>query len=349
MPQFSTRLLTMILVIILAVVVAACGSAPAVPTAQQPAPKQEAPKAAAPTEAPKAAAPTTAPAPKTEAKAASGTVLADGSSTVFPVTEAVAEEFQKKNAGVRVTVGVSGTGGGFKKFCNNETDISNASRPIRDTEKADCEKNKIEYVEYRVAFDGLTVVVNPQNTWAQCLTVAELKSIWDNGSKINNWKDVRAGFPDQPLKLYGPGTDSGTFDYFTEAINGKEKQSRSDFQASEDDNVLVQGVAGDKGAMGYFGYAYFEENKSKLKALEVDGGQGCVAPNPKTVEENKYKPLGRPIFVYAKKSSLINKPEVRAFINFYNTEGPKLVPQVGYIPLPAKDYEDNLKKTADTK
>jgi phosphate transport system substrate-binding protein len=283
-------------------------------------------------------------------KSASGQLIAvDGSSTVFPITEAMAEEFQRRNPNSRIAVGISGTGGGFKKFCNNETDMTNASRQIRDTEKAECEKNKVEYVELEVAFDGLSMVANPQNTWAQCLTTAELKKIWEPESKVNNWKDVRAGFPDVPIKLYGPGTDSGTFDYFTEAINGKEKASRSDFQASEDDNVLVQGVAGDKGALGYFGYAYYEENKNKLKLIAVDGGHGCVEPTTETVEKGTYKPLSRPLYVYVKKSALA-RPEVRAFVNYYlGVEGRKLVPQVGYITLPTAKYEEALKKIADVK
>ncbi|HEX9435863.1 MAG TPA: PstS family phosphate ABC transporter substrate-binding protein [Candidatus Limnocylindria bacterium] len=275
-----------------------------------------------------------------------GNVKIDGSSTVFPISEAMAEEFQKKNKDVKVTVGISGTGGGFKKFCAGETDISDASRPIKDSEKAECQKNGIAYTELQIAIDGLSVVVNPQNTWVDCLTTAELKKIWDTGSTVKNWKDVRAGFPDVEMKLYGPGTDSGTFDYFTEAINGKEKQSRGDFTASEDDNVLVTGVAGSRGGLGYFGFAYYVENKSKLKVLKIDDGKGggCVEPNPQTIEAYTYKPLARPIFIYPKNDSL-KRPEVYEFVKWYlGSESRKLISSVGYIAAPEKTYTDGLAK-----
>ncbi len=280
--------------------------------------------------------------------ALSGSVKVDGSSTVFPISEAMAEEFQKKNRDVRITVGISGTGGGFKKFCNNETDVSDASRPIKDTEKAECEKNAVKYVELQVAIDGLSVVVSPQATWVDCLTVAELKKVWDTGSTVKNWKDIRPGFPDQELKLFGPGTDSGTFDYFTETINGKEKQSRADFTASEDDNVLVQGVAGNRGGLGYFGYAYYAENKAKLKALKIDAqkGAGCVEPNDKTIEDYTYKPLARPIFIYPKTDSL-RRAEVLEFVKFYLDKANRpLIRSVGYIPAPDKVYADGLAKVS---
>ena len=282
------------------------------------------------------------------AKALSGAIKIDGSSTVFPISEAMAEEFGKKHKDVKVTVGISGTGGGFKKFCNGETDISDASRPIKDSEKAECDKNGIKYVELQVAIDGVSVVVNPQATWVDCLTTAELKKVWDKGSTLKNWKDIRAGFPDLELKLYGAGSDSGSFDYFTEAINGKEKQTRSDYTASEDDNTLVQGVAGNKGAMGYFGYAYYVENKSKLKVLKVDDGKGggCVEPNDTTIAAYTYKPLARPIFIYPKTESL-KRPEVLEYVKFYlDKANTKLIKQVGYIVAPDKVYADGLAKVS---
>ncbi|MFZ5652723.1 MAG: PstS family phosphate ABC transporter substrate-binding protein [Bacillota bacterium] len=276
-------------------------------------------------------------------KKLAGAVKIDGSSTVFPITEAVAEEFKKVQPGVNVTVGISGTGGGFKKFTAGETDISNASRPIKDNEKKMAEEKKIEYIEFPVAYDGISVVVNKQNTWVDKLTVQELKKIWEPGSKVKKWSEVRPGWPDVDIKLYGPGTDSGTFDYFTEAINGKEKACRSDFTPSEDDNVLVQGVSGDKGALGYFGYAYYAENKDKLKVVPIDAGKGPVTPEDKTINDGTYKPLSRPIFIYVSKASL-QRPEVREFVKFYLTSAPKLVQQVGYTRLPDNFYSDGLAK-----
>lgn len=276
-------------------------------------------------------------------KKLAGAVKIDGSSTVFPITEAVAEEFKKVQPGVNVTVGISGTGGGFKKFTAGETDISNASRPIKDNEKKMAEEKKIEYIEFPVAYDGISVVVNKQNTWVDKLTVQELKKIWEPGSKVKKWSEVRPGWPDVDIKLYGPGTDSGTFDYFTEAINGKEKACRTDFTPSEDDNVLVQGVAGDKGALGYFGYAYYAENKDKLKVVPIDAGKGPVTPEDKTINDGTYKPLSRPIFIYVSKASL-QRPEVREFVKFYLTSAPKLVQQVGYTRLPDNFYSDGLAK-----
>ncbi len=289
--------------------------------------------------------------PGAPASKLSGAVKIDGSSTVFPISEAMAEEFGKKHRDVKVTVGISGTGGGFKKFCNGETDISDASRPIKDTEKAECVKNNITYTELQVAIDGISVVVNPQATFVDCLTTAELKKVWDKGSTVKNWKDVRAGFPDLELKLFGAGSDSGTFDYFTEAINGKEKQTRSDYTASEDDNTLVQGVAGNRGAMGYFGYAYYVENRSKLRVLKIDDGRGggCVEPNDTTIAAYTYKPLARPIFIYPKNESL-KRPEVLEYVRFYlDKANHNLIKQVGYIIAPDKVYADGLAQVAAAK
>ncbi|MCM8613654.1 PstS family phosphate ABC transporter substrate-binding protein [Accumulibacter sp.] len=283
--------------------------------------------------------------------AAPPVVKVDGSSTVFPITEAVAEEFQKARKGAtNVTVGISGTGGGFKKFCRGETDIANASRPISRKEMDDCSKAGIRYYELPVAYDALTVMVNPQNNFIRSMTVAELKKIWEPGAqgRINSWKDVNPAWPDQKLKLYGAGADSGTFDYFTEAIVGKAKSSRGDFTASEDDNVLVQGIAGDKGALGYFGFAYYIENQKKLKAVAIDGGKGPVAPTPENVDNGSYQPLSRPIFIYVSEKSL-DKPEVRDFVDFYMKNARPLVKEVKYIPLPAKAYSGNLDHLARRK
>ena len=268
----------------------------------------------------------------------SGSIAVDGSSTVFPITQAVAEEFNAEEPDVQISVGVSGTGGGFQKFCAGETDISDASRPIKPDEEAPvCEENGVEYVELQVAIDGISVVVNPANTWAECLTVEELKAIWEPGSTIDSWADVRAGFPDEPMPLYGPGTDSGTFDYFTDEIVGEEGASRSDYTASEDDNVLVQGVAGDPNALGHFGYAYYEQNTDKLKALAIDAGEGCVTPTRESIESGGYTPLARPIFIYVAKDAA-GRPEVEAFVDFYLGSVNDLVAEVGYIPMP----EDTL-------
>ena len=277
----------------------------------------------------------------------SGMIQTDGSSTVFPVTQAMAEEFQIANSGVRVTVGVSGTGGGFEKFCNGETAISNASRPIRDSERERCAANGIEPIELTVAWDGLTVVVNPENDWATCMTVDELRRVWQPGSTIRRWSEIRDGWPDQPIELYGPDTDSGTFDYFTESIVGEAEASRADYTASADDNVLVLGVSGDGGALGYFGYAYYEQNEDKLKALEIDGGNGCVAPTRVTVEDQSYTPLSRPLFIYVRPDAL-ERPEVRAFLEFYIENGEALVPETGYVPLNAADYDAQLAKLPAT-
>lgn len=282
------------------------------------------------------------------AESLDGLIKVDGSSTVFPITEAVAEEFQKVNSGVRVTVGMSGTGGGFKKFGAGETAISNASRPIKDKEAAAAKAKGIDFVELPISYDGISVIVNPKNTWVSCLTVEELKKIWDKGSKITNWKQVRPGFPDKPLKLYGPGTDSGTFDYFTEEVNGEAGRSRADYTASEDDNTLVQGVSKDEGALGYFGFAYYEENADKLKLVEVNGGDGCVLPSQETINTGKYAPLSRPMFIYASTKE-IDRPEINAFLKFYLDNVAELAKSVGYVPLPDSVYTAVKKRFEEKK
>ncbi|WP_416336287.1 PstS family phosphate ABC transporter substrate-binding protein [Calothrix sp. UHCC 0171] len=275
-------------------------------------------------------------------------VKVDGSSTVFPLTEAAAEGFTKATGGkARVTVGVSGTGGGFKKFCRGETDISNASRPILQKEIDECRKAGIKYIELPVAYDGLTVVINKQNTWAKNLTVAELKKMWEPTAqgKITNWNQIRSGFPNLPIRLFAPGTASGTFDYFTEAVNGKSKSSRGDFTASEDDNVLVNGVLRDKGAISYFGYAYYEENKNKLQAVAING----VQPSEATIKSGKYTPLSRPIFIYVNAKSASN-PAVQQFVQYYLKNGAAINKKVKYVALPGNVYNSvlarfNQKKT----
>ena len=277
-------------------------------------------------------------------------VKIDGSSTVFPVTEAVAEDFQKaKKGSVRVTVGISGTGGGFKKFCRGETDISDASRPILKKEMEDCAKAGIKYVELPVAFDALTVVVNPKNSFINQLTVAELKKMWEPAAqgRITNWKQIRASFPSEKLMLFGPGADSGTFDYFTEAVNGKSKATRGDYTASEDDNTLVQGVENNKGAIGYFGFAYYAAHKDKMTAVAVDAGKGPVGPSLENVTNATYSPLSRPLFVYVREASA-KRPEVREFVQFMLGRG-DLVAEVGYLPLPKNAYALTLKHFQDGK
>jgi phosphate transport system substrate-binding protein len=268
-----------------------------------------------------------------------GTVKGDGSSTVFPIMEAVSEEFQKENPGVRVTMGISGTGGGFKKFCAGETDISNASRPIKPTEVDECKTNGVDYVEIPIAFDGLSVMVNPGNDFVSCLKVDDLKKLWqpEAQGKVTSWSQVRKGWPDKKIGLYGPGTDSGTYDYFTEAIVGKEGSSRGDFTPSEDDNVLVQGISGDPNGLGFFGFAYYEANKDKLKLVQVDGGQGCVAPSAQTISDGTYQPLSRPLFVYIRTSAM-QRPEVKAYVDYTITNAPNLVGEAGYVPLPDELY-----------
>jgi len=271
----------------------------------------------------------------------SGTVEIDGSSTVFPIAEAVAEEFQIANPDVRVTVGVSGSGGGFERFCAGETDISNASRPINSREVDACAAAGIEFTEVAVAWDGLSVIVNPANDFVTCLTTAELRRIWEPGSNVTTWADVRSEWPAEEIRLYGPGTDSGTFDYFTETIIGEAGASRPDFQASEDDNILVQGVAGDRYSLGYFGYAYYAENAGRLKLVQVDGGSGCVAPSDATIEDGSYAPLSRPLFVYVRHEALM-RPEVLAYVTFMLEESGTLVPSTGYHALSADEYSESL-------
>jgi phosphate transport system substrate-binding protein len=279
------------------------------------------------------------------------TIKIDGSSTVFPITEAVAEEFQKqKNGEIRVTVGISGTGGGMKKFCAGEIEVANASRPIKDKEMEACKAAGIQYIELPIAYDALTVVVNSRNDWAKSMTVEQLKAIWEPAAqdKMKTWKQVNSDWPDTALKLYGPGADSGTFEYFTEAIVGKAKSSRTDFTGSEDDNVLVQGVSRNRGGLGYFGYAYYEANKSRLKAVAIDSGKGPVLPSKETVENGSYQPLSRPIFIYVN-AKAAERGEVKEFVNYYLNNAPKYVAEVKYVPLPAKAYELASKHFKDLK
>lgn len=331
----------------IAVLATACASATPEPTKAPPASSSSMPASsvsssvapAKPTDAPKPAADLT------------GQVKIDGSSTVFLISEAVSEEFLKKFPKVKAPVGISGTGGGFKKFCSDaeadRTDVSDASRPIKQSEIDQCKKVGVEFIELPVAYDGLAIVTNKKNTWAQCLTVAELKKMWepDATKKITNWNQIRSSFPDKELKLYGPGTDSGTFDYFTEAINGKEKASRTDFTPSEDDNVLVQGVsdAKNEGALGYFGVAYYDANKEKLNLVAVDqkGDGKCIQPTLDTVRNGTYAPLSRPLFIYVSKKSAA-RPEVQEYIKFYLANVPTLSKEVGYVPMPDELYKLTL-------
>src|SRR5215216_1969388 len=275
----------------------------------------------------------------------SGSIKIDGSSTVGPFAQAAAEKFQGENPGVKVTVGTSGTGGGFEKFCAGETDISDASRAIEADEKQACASKGIKYEQVQVANDGLSLVVNPQNTWAKCLTVAQLKTIWDKGSKVNNWNQVDPSFPNEPLKLFGAGTDSGTFDYFTKAINGEEGRSRSDYSATEDDNVTVTGVSGTKGGLGYFGLSYLEENQGKVQGIQVDGGGGCVAPSKETVQDGSYTPLSRPLFIYPSDKAL-ERPEVKAFTEFYVNNYQKIADEALFVPLTEEQAAQAKQKVA---
>jgi phosphate transport system substrate-binding protein len=274
-----------------------------------------------------------------------GQITIDGSSTVYPITEAVAEEFRAEQGGVKVTVGMSGTGGGFKKFAKGETDINNASRLIKDQEKATCVENNIKYIDLKIAFDGLAVLVNKENTWVKDITVAELKKIWepDAQGKITKWNQIRPDWPNQEFHLYGPGVASGTYDYFTEVIVGKSGASRGDFTASEDDNVLVQGIAGDKNALGFFGLAYYEENKEQLKLVGVNNGSGVVSPTTETVKNGTYAPLSRPIYIYVSDRAA-KRPEIAAFVDFYLKNAASLVPDVGYISLPDEEYAKESEK-----
>ena len=267
-----------------------------------------------------------------------GTIQIDGSSTVFPITEAVAEEFMREYPGVRVTVGVSGTGGGFSKFLRGETGINNASRAITTTELQLASQNDISFIEIPVAYDGLAVLVHPSNDWATCLTIDELDTIWRAGSTVSRWSEVRAGFPDRPIALYGPGTDSGTYDYFIRTVTGVEGGSRADFTASEDDNVLVQGVAGDAGALGFFGFAYYDNNRERLRLVGIDSGNGCIEPSLETVRDGEYQPLSRPEFIYVR-ADLADDPAMTAFVHFYIEHAATLASEVGYIPLDQEAYD----------
>ena len=282
---------------------------------------------------------------KTDQAALTGDIKIDGSSTVYPITEAVAEEFRAEQPGVNVTVGVSGTGGGFKKFSRGETEISDASRPIKDKEKAACEENGISYVELEVAYDGLAVLVNPANTWVDYLTVEELKKIWEPAAQgvVMKWNQIRKEWPNEEIHLFGPGVASGTYDYFTEVINGEEGASRGDYTASEDDNVLVQGVSTDKLGLAFFGLAYYEENKDKLKLVPVNGGNGAVLPTQETVANGTYTPLSRPIFIYVSNKAA-QKEEVVSFVNFYLEIVPSISKEVGYVPIPSDILAKQVEK-----
>ena len=274
-----------------------------------------------------------------------GLVRIDGSSTVYPITEAVAEEFNAVNKEVRVTIGVSGTGGGFKKFIRGEIDISNASRPIKESELAMANKNQVEFIELPVAYDGITVVVNPSNTWCSYMTTKELKYLWEPEAQgnVTHWNQLRPDWPDREIHLFGPGVDSGTYDYFTKAIMGKEGASRGDLTSSEDDNVLVRGISADELALGFFGYAYYAENQSRLKVVAINNGNdtngaSAIKPTPETVASGVYQPLSRPIFIYVRKQAA-SRPEVEKFMEFYLKEAPQLVSEVGYIPMPKETYK----------
>jgi phosphate transport system substrate-binding protein len=275
--------------------------------------------------------------PGTDLGSLKGKISADGSSTVFPIMEALAEEFGKQAGGIQVTVDVSGTGGGFKRFCAGETDISNASRAIKDEEARACADAGVSYYVFEIAYDGITVAVNPENDWVTSLTVAQLTQIWEKDSTVTKWSDIDPSWPNENIDLYGPGTDSGTYDYFTAEINGEEGVSREDYTPSEDDNTLVEGVAGDKYALGFFGYSYFEENQDRLKAVPIDGGNGPVAPSPETVQDLSYTPLSRPLFLYVNAQSL-TRPEVQEFMRYGVAEVTPLLPEVGFIGSPAHIY-----------
>lgn len=275
-----------------------------------------------------------------EEEALSGRIGADGSSTVAPLMSLAAERFRKVEPGVKITVGTSGTGGGFERFCRGETDLANASRPIDEEEEALCAKEGVAHFPFQVANDGIAVVVNKQNTWANCLTVDQLKQIWEPGSKVDSWRDVDQSFPDVELELFGAGTDSGTFDYFTEAIVGEEGASRSDYTPSEDDNVTVRGVSGVKGALGYFGLSYYVENQEKLKALEIDGGDGCVAPSAETVQSGEYKPLARPLFTYVNEDSLAEKPALEPFLIYVLDNEVKLARGAKFVPMTTQQLDE---------
>lgn len=280
-----------------------------------------------------------------EADRLTGTVTIDGSSTVEPLTRLAGERFGRQETGVRVKVDASGTGGGFDRFCAGETDISDASRPINDFEKETCANWDVPYRELTVANDALTVVVPRSNDWLDCISTDQLRRIWEPGSELTSWQEVDPAFPDEPLQLYGPDTDSGTFDYFTEAVNGEEKASRSDFTPSKDDNTLVKGVAEHSGGLGYFGFTYFAENRDKLRALEIDAGDGCVAPSTASVQDGSYKPLARPLFIYPSAKAL-ERPEVETFVEFYVENHTDFASEAGYIPL-SKVQENKLQRDVE--
>jgi phosphate transport system substrate-binding protein len=279
-------------------------------------------------------------------KSLKGDIKIDGSSTVNPITTAVAEEFRASAPAVRVTVGLSGTGGGFKRFAAGETDISNASRPIKKDEADKARKSGVEFIELPVAFDGLSIVVNPANYWCESLTMDDLMMIFGSGRAAKTWKELNPQWPDRPIKVYAPGTDSGTFDYFKEEVVGKEGTIRSDMSVSEDDNVLVTGVAGDEGAIGFFGFAYYAENKDKVKLVKIDAGKGPIAPSPETIENGTYVPFSRPLFIYVNKASA-SRPEVKAFVEFFLKDGPALVEDVGYVRLPQAVIDRAARNFAD--
>jgi phosphate transport system substrate-binding protein len=272
-------------------------------------------------------------------EALTGRITIDGSSTVAPLMTYAAEQFRNEEPGVRVTVGVSGTGGGFERFCRGETDLANASRKVKDEERQLCERNGIRFFELQVANDGIAVVVNPENGWAQCLTVDQLKRIWEPGAKVRSWRNVDPEFPDEKLSLFGAGTDSGTFDYFTDAIVGEEGASRSDYTASEDDNVTVQGVSGSKGALGYFGLSYLLENEGNVKGVEIDGGDGCVAPSNETVQSGEYKPLSRALFTYVREDRLAEKPAIDPFLTYLLDNEPRLARTAKFVPMTTEQLD----------
>ena len=351
-PVNFTALALILLAGVLAFAVVACGgeeepaatSAPAATTAPSIGGQAQSAAKTAPSGGQQQQQPTQPPAPTTDPQRLaqlSGDINVDGSSTVFPITEAMAEEFgYATNGNVKVTVGVSGTGGGFKKFCAGETVISDASRPIKQSEVDLCAENGIEYIELPVAIDGLSVMVNPNNDFVECMTVDELHTVWapEAENQVTRWSQVRDGWPDEDIRLYAPGVDSGTFDYFTETVNGESQASRGDFLPSEDDNVLVTGIAGDQGALGYFGYAYYAENADRLKLVAIDGGSGCITPTDETINNGTYAPLSRPLFIYVTADAL-NQPHVRAFVEFYlDSANRQLVSETGYIPFPDTIY-----------
>lgn len=275
-----------------------------------------------------------------------GHIRIDGSSTVYPIAEALSEEFQLVNPRAMVSPGRSGTTGGFERFCRGETDLATASRKVREEETRRCQRAGIEFVELPVALDGVSVIVSPENTFLECLSLEELRKIWRPGSPVRTWRDVRPEFPGEELQLYGPGTDSGTFDYFTEEVVGAIGASRPDFQASEDDNVLVQGVSGDRYSLGYFGYGYLVENRDRLKLLAVDAGQGCVAPTEETIRSGLYRPLSRPLYYYVRRSALL-RSEVQALMEFFFSNAPELILPTGFLPLPDSLYQQNLRRVRE--